>query len=89
MLITLLPVVLGRRFRVFIPPEFELSDDALSFDTREMRKLFALGRERALSGEAWTTQRAPATEEELRRLLDPRRSVDPLEARPWLRGDVE
>jgi predicted acylesterase/phospholipase RssA len=68
----------------FIPPEFDLSDNSLLFDRDEMEKLYQLGYQRALSGQAWLTQKAPATREELGRLLDPRDSVDRLERRPWL-----
>lgn len=73
----------------YIPPDVELSDNALNFDREEMNRLFDYGYRRALAGEAWHTQRAPETREELARLIDPRNSIDKLEARPWLRGDVE
>ena len=68
----------------FIPKDFDLSDNSLRFDHDEMERLYQLGHENAVSGQAWRTQKAPATAEELRRLLEPRESVDKLENRPWL-----
>jgi len=68
----------------FIPADFDLSDNSLLFDHDEMERLYQLGHQKAVSGQAWLTQKAPATAEELRRLLEPRESVDKLENRPWL-----
>jgi predicted acylesterase/phospholipase RssA len=68
----------------FIPADFDLSDNSLRFDHDEMERLYQLGHQKAVSGQAWRTQKAPATAEELRRLLEPRESVDKLENRPWL-----
>lgn len=68
----------------FIPREFELSDNSLRFDQDEMERLYQLGYQRARSGQAWLTQKAPGTLEELGRLLAPRESVDKLESRPWV-----
>jgi len=68
----------------FIPTDFELSDNSLLFDHDEMERLYQLGHQKAVSGQAWLTQKAPATLEELGRLLQPRLSIDKLEARPWL-----
>jgi predicted acylesterase/phospholipase RssA len=68
----------------FIPPEFELSENSLLFNQDEMERLYQLGLERARSGQAWLTQKAPDTKEDLARLLNPRQSVDRLEGRPWL-----
>jgi hypothetical protein len=85
-----LALIAGADFHIsYIPPDFDLSDNSLRFDTEEMKRLFELGRSRAQRGEAWSTQRAPTTLEELAPLIDPRRSVDRLEARPWLGGDDE
>jgi hypothetical protein len=80
----------GADFHIsFIPPEFELSPDPLEFDPDEMQRLFELGYGRVLRGEAWETQKAPASQEEFLELIDPRQAIDRLEERPWLRDDVE
>ena len=68
----------------FIPTDFELSDNSLLFDHDEMERLYQIGHQRAVSGQAWLTQKAPGTLEELGRLLQPRQSIDKLENRPWL-----
>ncbi len=80
----------GADFHIsFIPPEFDLSPNPLEFDPGEMQRLFELGYGRVLRGEAWETQKAPASQEEFLELIDPRQSIDRLEERPWLRDDVE
>jgi len=68
----------------FIPQEFELSENSLLFDRDEMERLYQLGFQRASSGQAWLRQKAPGSQEELARLLDPQQSVDRLETRPWV-----
>lgn len=73
----------------FIPPEYPLGVDPLNFDPMEMAALYEFGYQRALAGDAWDTQVAPTTLEELKELIDPSQSIDKLEARPWLRKDVE
>lgn len=71
----------GADFNIaFIPPEFELSDNSLLFDNAEMEQLYQLGYQQARSGEAWLTQRAPGTVEELARFINPRETIDRLEA---------
>lgn len=64
----------------FIPPEFDLSDNSLLFDNTEMEQLYQMGYQRARSGEAWLTQKAPDTVEELARLINPRDTMDRLES---------
>jgi predicted acylesterase/phospholipase RssA len=71
----------GADFNIaFIPPEFDLSDNSLLFDNAEMELLYQLGYQQARSGEAWLTQKAPGTVEELARLIHPRETIDRLEA---------
>jgi hypothetical protein len=80
----------GADFHIsYIPPEFELSRNPLEFDPDEMKRLFDLGYGKAIRGEAWETQMAPASQAELLKLIDPHTSIDRLEERPWLRDDVE
>lgn len=64
----------------FIPPDFDLSDNSLLFDNAEMEQLYQLGYQRARSGDAWFTQKAPDTVEELARLINPRDTMDRLES---------
>jgi hypothetical protein len=71
----------GADFNIaFIPPEFDLSDNSLLFDNVEMEKLYQLGYQGAKEGKAWGTQKAPATVEELARLVNPRETLDRLES---------
>lgn len=71
----------GADFNIaFIPPGFDLSDNSLLFDNAEMEQLYQLGYQQALSGQAWFTQKAPGTIEELARVINPRDTIDRLEA---------
>lgn len=80
----------GADFHIsFIPPDFELSENPLEFDPEEMRRLFELGEGRSRRGEAWGVQPAPRSQQELLELIDPRKTIDQLEARPWLEEGVE
>jgi hypothetical protein len=72
----------------YIPPEFPLSENPLNFSREEMLKLFQLGYDKALRGDAWFSQLAPKSQEELTDLINPVSSIDTLENAPWLRGDA-
>jgi hypothetical protein len=69
----------------YIPPEYDLFENSLDFDRADMNRLFMFGYNQALQGKAWWHQPAVTDQEELIRLLNPRHSMDRLEARPELR----
>jgi predicted acylesterase/phospholipase RssA len=68
-----------------IPDDMELSDNPVNFDQAEMRRLFDLGYQQALNGDAWQTQPPVTDPAEMMFLVNPRHTLDELEARPWLR----
>lgn len=69
----------------YIPPEYELFENSLDFDRTNMHRLFTFGYNQALQGKAWWHQPAVTDQEALIQLLNPRHSMDRLEARPELR----
>jgi hypothetical protein len=80
----------GADFHVsFVPSDYEFSTGSLEFDPREETALFELGYQQALDGTAWATQLAPASNEELLKLIvDPASSFDGYVQPPWLiRGE--
>ena len=72
----------------FVPPDFEFTSGSLSFDVAEQTALFDRGYQQALEGVAWATQSAPASTEELIKLIeDPASTFDRHESPAWLQRD--
>ena len=73
-----LAMIDGSDFSVsYIPQDFEFKTHTLQFEPEEEAALFELGYRHAVEGNAWVTQRAPATREEvLERILEPASKFD-------------
>jgi hypothetical protein len=84
-----LAMVHGADFHVsFVPPDFEFTSGSLSFDVAEQTALFDRGYQQALEGVAWATQFAPASTEELIKLIDdPASTFDRHQSPAWLQRD--
>jgi len=84
-----LAMVHGADFHLsFVPPDFEFTTGSLSFDVAEQTALFDRGYQQALEGVAWATQFAPASTEELIRLIeDPASTFDRHQSPAWLQRD--
>ena len=84
-----LSMVHGADFHLsFVPPDYEFTSGALTFDPEEQAVLFELGYQQALDGTAWATQYAPtSTEELIQRIVDPASSFDRNDLPAWLKRD--
>ncbi len=81
-----LAMIGGSDFNIgYVPSDFEFTSGSLKFDPVEQTALFELGYQQALNGSAWATARAPASTEELLKLIaDPASTFDRNELPAWL-----
>ena len=70
----------------FVPPDYEFTSGALTFDPEEQTKLFNFGYQQAHDGTVWVTQPAPTSAEEIiQRIMEQTSVFERNEVPAWLK----